>query len=245
MVNGLRADDRGNPDYAAICAEHDAYIAALRAAGLAVTVLPALEEFPDSLFVEDPALVSAEGAILLRPGAPSRAGEAQAMAPALRDSFEVVLDLPSGCADGGDVLVTPRGVMVGLSARTDRAGAEALAACLAEFGRGATIVETPDDVLHLKSACSLLDDETLLCAPSLAGTGMFGGLREIVTPEGEDAAANALRINEMVLVGAGFPRTIERLASSGYAVVALETTEIGKLDAGLSCLSLRWWGPSA
>lgn len=245
MVDGLRAGDRGNPDYATICAEHDAYVAALRSAGLAVTVLPPLEDFPDSLFVEDPALVFAEGAILLRPGAPSRAGEAPAIAPALRGTFDVVLDLPSGCADGGDVLVTPRGVVIGLSARTDRAGAEALAACLVKLGRDATIVETPSGVLHLKSACSLIDDETLLCAPSLAGTGMFGGLREIVTPDGEDAAANALRINDVVLVGAGFPRTIERLASLGYAVVALETAEVGKLDAGLSCLSLRWWEPSA
>jgi dimethylargininase len=240
VVGGLRTGDRGDPDYSGICAEHDAYVAALRAAGLAVTVLPPLEDFPDSLFVEDPALVFTEGAILLRPGAPSRAGEAQAIAPALRGAFDVVLELPSGCADGGDVLVTPRGVMIGLSARTDRAGAEALAACLAVLGRTATIVETPSEMLHLKSACSLLDDETLLCAPSLARAGMFEGFRQIVTPDGEDAAANALRVNDGVLVGAGFPRTIERLSALGYAVVALETAEIGKLDAGLSCLSLRW-----
>jgi len=244
VVDGLRATDGGNPTYDGIRAEHDAYGAALHSAGVVVTVLPPLEDFPDSVFVEDPALVFTEGAILLRPGAPSRAAEAGALAPTLRGLFDVVLDMPSGLADGGDVLVTPGQVIIGLSARTDRAGAEALVACLAQFGRKAAIVETPKDVLHLKSACSLLDDETVLCAPSLAGSGIFEGFQQIITPDGEDAAANALRVNEVVLVGAGFPKTIERLGSLGYAVVPLETAEIGKIDAGLSCMSLRWWEPS-
>lgn len=238
VVGGLRSGDGGDPSYDGICAEHEAYVAALSSARVAVTALPPLEDFPDSLFVEDPALVFAGGAILLRPGAPSREAEAEALAPALRGLFEVVLELPAGFADGGDVLVTPGQVLIGLSDRTDRAGADALRACLARLGRKAAIVETPDDVLHLKSACSLLDEQTVLCAPSLAG--MFQGLREVVTAEGEDAAANALRVNDVVLAGAGFPRTIERLGALGYSVVPLQTSEIGKLDAGLSCLSLRW-----
>jgi dimethylargininase len=99
-------------------------------------------------------------------------------------------------------------------------------------------------VLHLKSACSLLDDETMLCTPGLAATGIFAGFRRVTTPDGEDAAANALRVNEMVLIGAGYPRTIERLGSLGYAVVPVATAEIGKIDAGLSCMSLRWWDPA-
>ena len=243
MVDGLRSGDGGDPTYEGVRYEHDAYVAALTSAGVAVTTLPPLEELPDSVFVEDPALVFPEGAILLRPGAPSRAAEGGEIAPTLRAMFDVVLELPFGFADGGDVLVTPGQVIIGLSARTDRTGAEALAVCLARLGRKAAIVETPAGVLHFKTACSLLDDETILCAPSLAGTGMFDGLREVVTPEGEDAAANALRINDVVLAGAGFPRTIERLGSLGYTVVALPTCEIGKLDAGLSCMSLRWWDP--
>jgi dimethylargininase len=216
-------------------------VAALRSAGVTVTALPALEAYPDSLFVEDPALVFAEGAILLRPGAPSRVLEAEAIAPALRERFDLVIALPAGFAEGGDVLVTPSKVTIGLSERTDRAGAEALAECLARFGRSAAIVEVPSGILHLKSACSLLDEETLLCAPALAGAEMFAGFRQIVTADGEDAAANALRVNDVVLASAGFPRTIERLEVAGYRTVALETSEIGKLDAGLSCLSLRWW----
>ncbi|MEO6255227.1 MAG: arginine deiminase family protein, partial [Sphingomicrobium sp.] len=141
---------------------------------------------------------------------------------------------------GGDVLVTPGRVLIGRSARTDAAGAAALVHCLARLGRKAEVVEPPRGVLHLKTACSLIDDETVLATPALARTGMFGGLRQMVTPDGEEGAANALRINDVLLVGAGYPRTIDLLGSLGFAVMPLDTMEIGKLDAGLSCLSLRW-----
>jgi len=222
-------------------AEHDAYVTAMEAAGVAVTILPALEDYPDSIFVEDPALTFPEGAILLRPGAPSRAGEAREIAPTLRETFEIVLDLPPpGFADGGDVLVTPKYVMIGLSGRTDREGAEALIACLAQLGRRGEIVETPEGVLHLKTTCSLLDEETIFCTPRLAQSGVFDGFGRLITPDGEEAAANALRLNHVVLVGSGFPRTIEMLGGLGYNVVAVPTSEIGKIDAGLSCMSLRW-----
>jgi dimethylargininase len=240
VVQGLRAQDRGAPSFAGLLAEHDAYVATLRSAGVDVTVLPPLDAHPDSLFVEDPALVFPEGAILLRPGAPSRAGETAAIAPVLRERFEVVEELPAGFADGGDVLVTPDRVIIGCSARTDQTGAQALAECLAKLGRNAQIVDTPDGVLHLKTDCGLLDDETVLATPALAATGIFQSVRPILTAEGEEGAANALRINDLVLVGAEFPRTIERLSALGYSVVPLAISEIGKLDAGLSCLSLRW-----
>lgn len=242
VVRGLRADDRGNPTFAGVLAEHDAYVEALRAAGVAVTVLPALEEFPDSVFVEDPALVFHEGAILLRPGAPTRAGETAAIEPTLRSMFATVIDRPDeGFADGGDVLITPDAVMIGLSARTDKAGAQALAASLERLGRKGRIVETPKGVLHFKTDCSLLDTETVLATHRLAGSGFFAGLREVVVPEGEEPAANALRVNDVVFVGSDYPRTIDLLDARGYQVVPLKTSEIGRIDAGLSCMSLRWW----
>jgi dimethylargininase len=240
VVDGLRANDRGSPAYDAVTAEHGAYVAALKATGVAVIALPPLETFPDSMFVEDPALAFSEGAILLRPGAPSRAGEVQEIAPTLREMFETVIALPTGFADGGDVLVTPGKVLIGLSERTNRAGAEALSVCLAEFGREAEIVETPDEVLHFKTACSLLDEETIFCTPRLAESGVFEGFKLLVTPDGEEAAANALRVNDVLLIGSAFPRTIELLESAGYKIVLVPTSEVGKIDAGLSCMSLRW-----
>jgi dimethylargininase len=241
VVHGLRADDRGDPTYDGILAEHRAYVAALRGAGVEVTLLPALEDYPDSIFVEDPALVFPEGAILLRPGAATRMGETAEIAPTLRSMFDRVLDLPQpGHADGGDVLVTRDAVMIGMSARTDAEGAQGLIAALETLGRKGQVVETPKGVLHFKTDCSLLDEESILVTHRLAGAGMFAGHREVVVPRGEEAAANALRVNDVVLVGSDFPRTIELLDGLGYKVVPLKTTEIGKIDAGLSCMSLRW-----
>jgi dimethylargininase len=245
VVRGLRDDDRGDPTDEGVLGEHQAYVAALRATGVEVTVLPPLEAFPDSLFVEDPALVFAEGAILLRPGAASRAGEAAEIAPVLREIFGTVLELPpSGYADGGDVLLTPKGVMIGLSARTDRVGAEALLACLDQLERKGTIVETPAGVLHFKTDCSLLDDESVLSTRRLARSGVFDGFRQVLVPDGEEAAANALRVNDVVLAASGFPKTIEMLDGLGYRVVPVDTVEIGRIDAGLSCMSLRWQRPA-
>lgn len=246
VTNGLRAADRGSPTYEGVKAEHDAYVAALSAAGVAITALPALEAFPDSIFVEDPALVFPEGAILLRSGASSRAGEAEEIAPILREMFDTVLELPApGFADGGDVLVTPRSVMIGLSGRTDRLGAEALMSCLARLGRKAEVVETPEGVLHFKTACSLLDDETVFATQSVARSGVFDGFKQLITPDGEEAAAAVLRVNDVVMVGSKFPRTIEMLDSLGYAVVPVGVSQIAKIDAGLSCMSLRWRDPAA
>jgi dimethylargininase len=240
VVNGLRADDRGNPTHAGVLAEHAAYIHAVSHAGVEVTVLPPLDAFPDSIFVEDPALVFPEGAILLRPGAATRAGETAEIAPVLKRLFKTVLDLPRGFADGGDVLTTQRTVMIGLSARTNREGAEALIECLAKLGRKGEIVETPKDVLHFKTDCSLLDEETVLTTERLERSGVFKGFKTLLVPTGEEAAANALRVNDVVFVGSDYPRTAELLATRGYKVVPLKTTEIGKIDAGLSCMSLRW-----
>jgi len=242
IVDGLRAIDTGAPDYAKVLSEHAAYVAALEAAGVAVEILPSLEAFPDSMFVEDPALVFTEGAIVMRPGAASRFGEAAEMAPVLRKRFTRVLDLPApGFADGGDVLALQDRVTIGLSDRTNEAGAAALADCLKTLGKTPVIVRTPPNVLHFKSDCSLLDENTVLSTKRLAAGGVFEGLRLLFTPDGEEGAANALRINDRVFVGSAFPQTITLLKSEGYQVVPLATSEIAKVDAGLSCMSLRWW----
>ena len=242
VVNGLRAEDRGNPDYEGVKSEHAAYVRALETAGMSVTVLPALEAFPDSIFVEDPALVFSAGAILLRPGADSRKGETREMAPALHDLFDTVLELPpSGYADGGDILVTPDTVMIGLSARTDLAGANSLKDLLKKLGLKGQVVNTPKGVLHFKTACSLLDEETILVTRHMSQAGLFKGFRNIILPEGEEPAANALRINDTVLISAKYKGTMDMLDQEGFSVVPVNTSQIEKIDAGLSCMSLRWF----
>lgn len=240
VVRGLRAGDGADPDYDAVLAEHQAYIAALNDTGVAVQCLEPLEAFPDSVFVEDPALVFPEGAILLRPGNESRVGETDEIAPVLQDRFSKVLELGVGYVDGGDILTTAERVMIGLSQRTDLDGAKALIACLSELGRQGEIVQTPANVLHFKSDCALLDDETVLTTGRLATSGVFKRFAQIIVPNGEEGAANALRVNNRVFLAAGFPRTADLLDKSGYDLVLLETSEIAKIDAGLSCMSLRW-----
>lgn len=240
VVKGLRAGGQANPRYDVVLAEHKAYCAALKAAGVTVQVLEPLEAFPDSIFVEDPALVFHEGAILLRPGNASREGETAAIAPVLRDRFERVLELASGYVDGGDILTTGERVMIGLSARTDAEGAESLISCLAEFGRKGEVVQTPEDVLHFKSDCALMDERTVLTTRRLAQSGVFSDFETLIVPEGEEGAANALRINDRVFISTGFPGTTALLEKAGYKLVPLETSEIAKIDAGLSCMSLRW-----
>jgi dimethylargininase len=190
------------------------------------------------VFVEDPAFVLPEGAILLRPGAPSRIGEAAEIAPVLRRRFARVLEQDEGHADGGDMLILPEEILIGLSARTDRTGATRVCALLRAFGRAARVVETPPGVLHLKSACALVDERTLVATRDLAPA--FVGYDVIVTPEGEEPAANLVRVNDRVLMAAAFPKTAALIAATGVEIVRLQAGEIAKIDAGLSCMSLRW-----
>src|SRR6187402_574734 len=173
VVDGLRAEGGPSPTFAGVAAEHRAYAAALGEAGVAVDLLPALNGYPDSVFVEDPALVFPEGAILLRPGAATRIGEVPHLEAALARHFDAVLRIDTGHADGGDVLVTPDLILIGLSSRTDQAGAIALAAALATWGRKARIVSPPKGALHLKTAVSLIDEETVLTTCAGAQSGLF------------------------------------------------------------------------
>ncbi len=239
VARGLRAVDRGEPDVSAFRAEHDQYCQALQEAGLELIRLPPLNNYPDSVFVEDPALVLPEGAVLLRPGAASRSGEREFLAPVLQ-SVGSLVSLPHGHVDGGDILVTGREVVVGLSGRTDENGIDAIAAILSRWGYATRRAALPSGLLHLKTGCSLLDDETLLVTERVAACGLFDSYDLVVLPEDEAAAANMIRVNDVVLVPAGYPRTAAQLAGRGYELVEVATTQAALLDGGLSCMSLRF-----
>ena len=241
----MRANAGPPPVFETVLAEHQAYVAALQSAGLNVTVLPALERVPDSIFVEDPALTFPGAAILLRPGAPTRIAEVQELAGTLAACFPRVLELDEGFADGGDILVTPKQVLIGLSARTDAAGAGCVFKHLYSLGLRAQVVHVPRGTLHLKSDCSLIDEETILATDELARSGLLDGYRVLVVPAGERSATNTLRVNDVLFIRAGCPRTHDLLARHGMNVVPLPVAEIAKIDAGLSCMSLRWFDPRA
>ena len=239
-VHGLRARGGPDPDFADLLAEHAGYVAALAAAGISIAQLAPLDSFPDALFVEDPALVFPGLAVLLNPGAPSRAGEVETMRSVLEERFDRVVQISEGHADGGDVLVMPGRAFIGLSARTDQAGAENLAALLEASGLATTIVTPPPGVLHLKTACSLIDYETVLATSAIVHSGLFRNYHVIEVPEEEASGANVLRLSDRVLMGSGFPRIAALLEAHGARPVPLQTTAIAMIDAGLTCMSLRW-----
>ncbi|POF31763.1 dimethylarginine dimethylaminohydrolase family protein [Roseibium marinum] len=241
VAEGLRAVDAGDPSSETFREEHGLYVKALRDAGFTVDVLPPLEAFPDSCFVEDPAFCLPEGAIQLRPGAESRLGEGREMRAALEKHFDKVVDLPgAGHVDGGDILMLDDVILIGLSARTDRDGALALADLLDAWGYRAEVRDTPEGVLHFKTACSTLGDGVILATRVMAESGIFEGRRVIEVPEGEDYAANVIRVNDVVLVPEGFPKTLAVIRDAGFDTVVLPTHEARKVDGGLSCLSLRF-----
>ena len=240
VVNALRATDRGAPDAEVFRAEHTAYVDTLRSLGLEVTVLPPLDEFPDSVFIEDTALCLPEGAIVLRPGAASRRGEARQSAAALSGLGLGLTEIEApGTVDGGDILVTGSIILVGLSARTNQAGIDSLREILGAWGYETRAICTPADVLHFKSDCNILDDHTLLCTSRLRGDPQLRDFRILAVPPGEEAAANSIRVNDAVLVPRGFPGTAELLEKAGFDVLLLSASQAALVDGGLSCMSLR------
>lgn len=241
IVDGLRAEDTGTPDIDVFRKHHADYVAALRATGAQVTELPAMESFPDSVFVEDAALCLPQVAIVMRPGAPSRLGEAAKMAPVLRGLYDEVVTIEGpGFIEGGDILVTEREILIGTSARTDSAGVEELRRAVSNWGYTVREVATPADVLHFKTDCSLLDAETILSTKRLDASGCFEGYRVIHTAEGEEACANSIRFNDSLIMPSGFSKTAEKLVKAGYDVREVGNTEAAKVDGGMSCLSLRF-----
>ena len=241
ITKGLRAIDTGTPDLARMQAAHDAYVATLCEAGADVVELPPLPAYPDSVFVEDTALCLPQGAILMRSGASSRAGEVAEMAPVLHNHFKEVREIQGpGTIEGGDILVTPKEILVGLSERTNQAGVDELAETVRDWGYRVRAISVPKGVLHFKTDCSLLDGETILSTPRLAASECFDDYRVIYTADGEEAAANAIRFNQFVIIAAGFPNTAKRLRDTGYELREIDNSECAKLDGGMSCLSLRF-----
>lgn len=239
VVDGLRAIDGPDPDFDRFVAEHGEYCVALERAGMAVEVMVELPAFPDAVFVEDAALCIGDHAVILRPGAPTRAGEAAAITQDLESRFATVAAIAEGHVDGGDILVTATEIVVGLSARTDGVGVESLAAATRPSGFPVRPVDTPSDVLHLKTDCAIIDDRTIFSTRRLAASGCFSEYEVILCPEGEEPAANLIRVNDVVIMRAGFPRTAALLEASGYRIELLQADEAALIDGGLSCMSLR------
>lgn len=241
IVDGLRAFDTGQPDLVSFIHDHENYVDVLKSTGATVHVLPALREYPDSVFIEDAALCLPKGAVIMRPGAPSRLGEACEIKPVLEQMYTHVASIKGdGFIEGGDILVTETEILVGRSARTNSAGIKELSGIVAEWGYVVREVLTPKGVLHFKTDCSLLDENTILSSKRLAETGCFDGYNVVLVEEGEEACANTIRFNDIVVMPSGFSNTENKLKSLGYSVHTIGNQEAAKLDGGMSCLSLRF-----
>lgn len=224
-------------DYARAVTQHERYEAALERLGCRIERLPAAPDLPDSVFVEDAAVVFDEVAVLTRPGAPSRRREVESVADALRAYRPLSFIEPPGTLDGGDVLVTPRGVFVGVSARTNVEGARQLGSLLDPHGFTVTTVPVTG-CLHLKSAVTLASDDTLLVNAGWIDLQHFTAFQVVHVDAAEPSAANVLRIGDRVLCATEHPRTRERLEVRGIATLSVETSELAKAEGGLTCCSL-------
>jgi dimethylargininase len=218
-------------------AQHRAYEQALQSLGCEVTRLPADDDMPDSVFIEDTAVVLPDLAVVTRPGAESRRRECDTVADALAAVRPLVLMTPPATLDGGDVLVADRTVFVGRSTRTNDAGIEQLREAVTPFGYTIVVVQ-PRGCLHLKSAVTMVDSKTLLLNPAWVTSDAFRAFSCISVDPSEAGAANVVSIGGRLICAAAYPRTTELLSRAGNVVTVVEVDELAKAEGALTCCSL-------
>lgn len=246
---GLTTASLGSPDPVRALEQHGRYVEALEACGLRVIRVEGDARFPDGTFVEDTAVLAPGLAVVARPGAESRRGETALMRTVLEGLFPRVREIVyPGTLDGGDVCRAGDRFFIGVSDRTNRAGARQLAAFLEKEGFSAALVAigAAAPLLHLKSGMAYLGEGRILLVGALE-SNLDGSVRaalrgyEIIrVPPEETYAANCVRVNDRVLLAAGHPRVREAVEGAGLRAIALEMSEFRKMDGGLSCLSLRF-----
>ena len=240
---GLTTASLGVPQFEDVLAQHALYCAALKECGLSLTMLEADLRHPDSTFVEDTAVLTRRGAILTRPGAKSREGEVDAIRPAIARFFPspLVILLP-GTLDGGDICEAGTHFFLGISQRTNEEGARQLAAHLAGLGYTSSNIDIREmaSILHLKSGISYIGDNMLVVMEEMADFEAFQAFKLIQVCSEESYAANCVRVNDRVLIAAGYPRLRAELVARGFDPMVLNMSEFRKMDGGLSCLSLRF-----
>lgn len=239
-VEGLTTSDLGVPNYDELLVQHENYVGALKQCGVEVVYLEADEQFPDSTFVEDTAILTKEFAVITNPGADSRNGEVEAIRPAVSKFYDKIYTIESpGYLDGGDVLQADNTFYIGISERTNEEGAKQLQAILEKEGYTAHIVPLKE-FFHLKTGIAYLGDNTMVLAGEFLENSLFDEYKKIIIPKEDEYSANCILINDYVIIPEGYPNTKEKLEKNGYQVIALPMSEFQKQDGGLSCLSLRF-----
>lgn len=228
---------RENIDYELAAWQHRNYCQTLRSAGLDVMELDVNSDYPDSVFIEDTAVVMDELAIIARPGVQNRCGETAGIEPELR-KYRIIKKIKApGTLEGGDVMMMNRDIFIGITSRTNLAGIEQFRKFVMPFGYRVHAVEV-NHCLHLKSACTPLDEKTILANTRLISRVSFNGYKIIPVSKDEPAAANCLNLNQTIYLAANFPKTVDILRSHGYTVETIDISELRKAEGALTCSSI-------
>lgn len=243
FAEGLTTAAGDPPDVGKALAQHDAYCAALAACGLEVTAMEADEKHPDGTFVEDTFVIAGGVAVATRPGAESRRGEVAAVAATLRQFISSHEEIQApGAVDGGDICQADNHFLIGISARTNEAGAAQLAAILARHGFSSSTLDIRGNstLLHLKSGIAYIGERQFMAVPGFPELPQMSEFERIEVAPDEAYGANCVRVNDDILIAAGHPKLEQALGGLNRRVRRLQMTEFAKMDGGLSCLSLRF-----
>ncbi len=240
MIQGLSTSDLGIPDYKKALIQHENYIEALKECGLEVLVLEQDEQFPESTFVEDVALLSKHCAIITNPGAPSRKGEIMVIKAPLKDFYENIEEvLPPGTVEGGDIMMVGSHFYIGISERTNQNGADQVIRFLEKYGLSGSKISL-ENTLHLKTGVAYMEHNTIVACGEFLVKEELLNFNILEIPEEESYAANCIWVNDKVILPKGYPTAREIIRNAGYQIVEVDVSEFQKLDGGLSCLSLRF-----
>lgn len=233
----LTYHDRSPIDLVQARLQHKAYEGCLTNLGVRVISLPEETDYPDSVFVEDAAIVFDEIAVIPVMGAPSRRGETKTVASVLSRYRPLKYLVDPATLDGGDVLHIGRRVFVGATRRTNLHGIRQFQQILQEHDYTVEPVDV-NHCLHLKSACTYLGRDTILINRRLVDERAFRGFELIDVPDAETSAANALLIDDTIILPTSFPETRRMIEDRGFRVVTVNVAELQKAEAGVTCCSL-------
>lgn len=240
LIYGLSNSKLGKPDYYTALKQHDQYIEALQKCGLEVKILNENSKFPDSVFVEDTAVCTDKFAVISKPGAKERTKEIQLIEPTLQSLFDQLEYINNkGTLEGGDIMQVDNTFYIGISDRTNQQGADQFIQILEKYKMEGIKIKL-QEMLHLKTGLSYLENNILLISGEFKQNHLFDNFKKIIVDDHESYAANSLWINDKVIVPEGFHETRQKIEQSGYETIVVNTSEFRKVDGGLSCLSLRF-----
>lgn len=243
ISEGITSNEKlGKPNYKLALEQHKAYVEALKKCGVEVTVLEALDEFPDSCFVEDVAVLTKKCAIITNPGADTRNEEIKYIVDTIKkfyDEDKIEYINSPGTLDGGDVMMVGDHFYVGESARTNIHGINQFINILEKYSLTGSKIEL-EEVLHLKTGINYIENNTMLVSGEFINKEEFENYKKIIVPKEEGYGANCIYVNGVVIVPKGYENVEKLIKSAGYKVIVVDTSEFRKIDGGLSCLSLRF-----